>query len=110
MTIDVYVVTMQYGASSPHQRAVEPTKEAAFERAMQWGQGLVSTRLDDEDAWKRRQGNQHRPTRWRHGIGRRDGRDPINFYVRRFSVDSVSFPEASEVQEFATRTTDVTGA
>jgi hypothetical protein len=88
MTIDVYVVTMQYGSSNPHQWAVESTKQDAFERAMKWGQGMVPDRLDDEDAWDRRQGNQHRPTRWRYGIGRRNGRDPINFYVRRFSIDA----------------------
>lgn len=87
--IDVYVVTMQLGSSNPHNWMVEPSLEDALITAMDWAVGIVTEDISDEDVWERRQGNQHRPTKWRYSVSRMEtGSDPVNFYVRRFNVNT----------------------
>lgn len=78
----MYLVTKQFGVSSPFKwELVESREEAAF-RAMDLS-GLKAP--PDLDEWKHRQGNQHKPTRWRYHYRSQAGR-PVNMCIRKFNV------------------------
>lgn len=84
----MYLVTKQLGSSAPHERELFEERDRAVFEAMQLS-GLHAPGDLEDDEWERTQGNQHKPTRWRHWHQTQTGR-VVNVYIRKFNVGEAS--------------------
>lgn len=84
----VYLVTKQFGSSEPHERSVFEERDRAAFRAMELS-GLRAPADLSDDAWARRQGNQHKPTQW-WCWWKTDHDRVASVFVRKFTVGDES--------------------
>jgi len=73
----MYLVTKKIGGNSPHERVLCETKDVALSKALELSEFRAPSDLSE---WRRRQGNQHKPTRWWFPYQARDRQ--LNVYIR----------------------------
>lgn len=80
----MYLVTKQFGSSSPNEWELCANRETAASKAVELSNMDAPANLTGR-GWERIQGNQHKQTRWLYWY-RTDAGSIVNIEVRKFST------------------------
>ena len=74
----MYLVTVQFGGSSPHEWHLFEDRDNALEKAVDLGEGEVPNDLSE---WEWHRGNQHGLSRWWYWY--KNSEWPVNIVIRK---------------------------